>query len=248
MSYNPFVPKIRADLVIIDGRVSEEIIKRFEELNVKVIPTIQCKEVYDAVAYHPDIVMHPLDDKTIIVAPNVYDYYKDILSFTPIQLIKGDKKLDRNYPENIAYNVARVSNYAIHNLKYTDKKLLYYLKKKGIELINVKQGYSKCSLTNVGQNAAITADKSIYKKLKSKGIDTLLIKEGFISLPGLNYGFIGGSTGHLSPTELAFSGQYTEHPNFNEINGFLNKYKIKSIILSNKLIIDIGSIIAFKYN
>ena len=248
MVYNPFVPKGRAELVIIDGRASREIVTGLESLNIKVIPTIQCQEVYDAVAYHPDIVIHPLDDKTIIVAPNVYDYYKDILSSTPLKLIKGDRKLGRNYPENVAYNVARVSKYAIHNFKYTDEKLVYYLKKQGIELINVKQGYSKCSVTNVGEKAVITADKSIYNGLKVRGIDTLLIKEGFISLPGLDYGFIGGSTGHLSPSELAFSGEYIEHPSFNEVSSFLKKNKVKPIILSSKIIIDIGSIIAFKYN
>lgn len=243
MFYNPFIPQNKAKIAIVDGRVNDEIIKSLYCVGVEVIKTCKCKELYEAISYHPDIVMHPINYKSLVIAPNVYDYYKDIFSFYGIKVIKGERELKRNYPENIAYNVARISQYAVHNTKYTDPKLKFYLEKEGIEFINVKQGYSKCSLAVINDRAAITSDISICKALIGKGMDVLLIKEGFIELPGLNYGFIGGATGMLSKKELLFSGTFFEHPSINNINKFLKNYNIKTIFLSNKRIIDIGSII-----
>ncbi len=245
MLKNPFVPQDKAGIAIIDGRADNEIKENLLNYGLKVINTCKCEELYDSISYHPDIVIHPINHEKVIVAPNVFDYYKNLLSFHGIKVIKGEKKLSRNYPENIAYNVARISKYAIHNVKYTDEKLKYYIEKEGIEFINVKQGYSKCSLAIISEDAAITSDFSIYKELKKHGVDVLMIKEGFIELPGLNHGFIGGATGMFSKNELFLSGTIYDHPSSLEINVFLKKYNIKPIYLSNKRIIDIGSIITF---
>lgn len=245
MFKNPFIPQGRAHIAIIDGRADNEIKTNLIKQGLMVIETCKCEELYDSISYHPDIVIHPINHNKVIVAPNVYDYYKDIFSFYGIKVVKGEKKLSRNYPENIAYNVARISKYAIHNIKFTDEKLKFYMGKEGIDFINVKQGYTKCSLAIISEGAAITSDSSIYKELKKHEMDVLLIKEGFVELPNLNYGFIGGATGMLSENELLLSGVIHEHPSSFEINNFLKKYKIKPIYLSNNRIIDIGSIITF---
>jgi len=245
MYVNPFIPKGKASIAIIDGRVCNEIIENLKRYGLEIIKTCKCEELYDAISYHPDIVIHPINYDTVVVAPNVYDYYKDILTFFGIKVIKGERKLSRNYPENIAYNVARISRYAVHNTKFTDEKLKYYLIKEGIDFINVNQGYTKCSLAIIGENVGITSDPSIYKMLKNHNMDVLLIKEGSIQLPGLNYGFIGGATGMMSKYELLITGTLEEHPSLNEIRIFLKKHKIKPIYLSNNKIIDIGSIITF---
>lgn len=245
---NPFMPLKRADLVIVDGRVSKEIINSLEKLNIDVVLTKKCDKLYEAISYHPDILMHPINSNTLIIEPEEYDYYNDLLKNRPIKILKGEKKLKSNYPDNIAYNVARLSNYAIHNFKYTDEKLMYYLKKQGLQFINVNQGYSKCSVAIIDNNALITSDNSIAKKCDEHKIDVLKINEGFILLPGLNYGFIGGSLSAISESELTFSGIYSHHPDFFKIKTFLKKYEKKEFILSRDKIIDIGSIIPLSYN
>ncbi|MFA5522924.1 MAG: DUF6873 family GME fold protein, partial [Tissierellales bacterium] len=126
MYKNPFVPLNKANIAIIDGRASHKIKDNLSKYGVRVIETCKCEELYDSISYHPDIVLHPVNHKTVVVAPNVYDYYKDILPFYGIKIIMGEKELSRNYPENIAYNVARISRYAIHNTKNTDEKLKFY--------------------------------------------------------------------------------------------------------------------------
>jgi len=241
---NPFIPIKYADVVIVDGRIYESACKIFKKMNIKVIPTVPCREVQEPVSYHPDIVMHPINHKTLMVAPNIFEYYYDSLSRLGIKIIKGEKKLDKKYPDDIAYNVGRISNFAIHNLKYTDEKLIYYLKKENVELVHVEQGYTKCSMAIVDENAIITSDYPIYKKLTRKGIDVLLISPGHIRLDGYDYGFIGGTCGNLSNDTIVFSGKFSKHPDSEKMMKFMEKYNKHIISLDNEELIDVGTIIS----
>lgn len=240
---NPFIPLNAANLAIVDGRIDKEIESNLEKLGLKIIKTIKCNEVDDSIAYHPDIVIHPLDHNTLIIAPNVFEYYEEKLSNMGIKLIKGEKYLDSKYPEDIAYNVGRLRGIAVHNFKHTDEILKYYLKKQNIDFVNVNQGYSKCSLAIVGEEAGITADYPMYKKLTSLGYKILLIESGHVLLEGQKYGFIGGTIGNLSNRETIISGSLDEHPNKDEILNFFKKNNTELIFLSQKKLLDIGTII-----
>jgi hypothetical protein len=244
MNINSFIPKKRGNTIIVDGRVSSEVLIKLNSLKLNVIPTIQCKEVSEPISYHPDIVLHPINHNTLMIAPNVFDYYEEKLYGMGIKIIKGQTKLSKDYPGDIAYNVGRVGNFAVHNFKYTDEKLKYYLKKENLEFVNVNQGYTKCSMAIVDENAIITSDHYIYKKLTALDIDVLLIQSGFINLEGYPYGFIGGTNGNLSKEEIIFSGSLNEHSDKEKILKFLKKYNKRIIWLSNEKIVDIGTIIS----
>lgn len=240
---NPFVPLKSANLAIIDGRVDKEIINNLKKLGLEVIKTIKCKEVDESISYHPDIVIHPVNFNTLVIAPNVYDYYKERLKNKAINIIKGEKRLNYKYPDNIPYNVGRISNLAIHNFQYTDEALKHYLKQENLQFINVKQGYSKCSLCLVNNSVGITSDYPIYKKLTNLGFEILLIEPGSISLQLQEYGFIGGTNGSLSKEESIFAGSLKEHPNEEEILKIFKKNNVELKFLSNKKLMDIGTII-----
>lgn len=242
---NPFIPLENANIAIIDGRASEEKIKKLKDLNVKVIKSIRCHELQEGVSYHPDMVIHPINHKMVIVAPNVFDYYDELLSNMGIIVLKGERILSSKYPNDIAYNVARLNNYAIHNFNFTDEKLKWYLKKEKIELIQVKQGYSKCSLAIVDEVSGITSDKMIYESLRKRGMEILLIQPGHIKLEGYNYGFIGGSTGSYSKTKIFFTGNLENHPDKDSIKLFLKKHDLEILYLSNNKVEDLGTIITF---
>ena len=240
---NSFIPLKRANLAIVDGRIEKEIEKNLEKLNLKIIKTIKCNDVDDSIAYHPDIVIHPVNHDTIVIAPNVFDYYEDKLSGMGINIIKGEKILGSKYPEDIAYNVGRLSGVAIHNFKHTDRVLKYYLEKENLKFINVNQGYTKCSLAVLGEELAITSDYPMYKKLISLGYEVLLIKPGNIILKGQKCGFIGGTNGALCHGKVVFSGRFDEHPDKEKILKFLNENNIEVLFLSEKNLLDIGTII-----
>ena len=246
MNINPFIPLPgkMGNTVVVDGRVSTEILNNLKKMNLKIIPTIECIGVDMPISYHPDIVMHPINHNTIIVAPNVFDYYREKFYGMGIKILEGQTKLKENYPGDIAYNVGRVGNIAIHNFKYTDEKLKFYLLKENIKLIHINQGYTKCSMGIVDEKAVITSDYPMYQKLTNLGIDVLLIKSGNIKIDKYDYGFIGGTWGNLSRDIIMISGVLNEHPDRENIIKFFKKYKKRIVWLSNEKIIDIGTIIS----
>lgn len=240
---NSFVPLKSANLAIVDGRINKDIEENLKKIGLEILKTTKCEEVHESISYHPDIVIHPVNYNTLVVAPNVFDYYRDNLKNKGINIIKGEKVLSSRYPDNIAYNVGRLSNLAIHNFEYTDEVLKYHLRKEGLRFMDVKQGYSKCSLCIVNSQVGITSDLPMYKKLTKLGYKILLIEPGHIFLQSQNYGFIGGTSGNLSEGKSVISGSLKNHPNREQILKFFENNNVELIFLSGKEIIDIGTII-----
>ena len=108
--------------------------------------------------------------------------------------------------------------------------------------INVKQGYSKCSILPIREKVIITNDKGIHDILKKEDYDILWLPPGDILLPSLNYGFIGVVGGKISDDSLAFFGNLDYYKYGKEIKLFLSKYDIKPIYLSQGKLIDRGSL------
>ena len=245
---NPFIPLKKADTVIVAGNISEEIYRNLKKMNLRIIKTIPHKKVHSSIKYHPDIVIHPINRDMLVTEPSVYEYYKEEFKNTNIKIIKGEKQLDCKYPLDIAYNVGRIENLAIHNFRYTDEVLKYYLKKQNLELINVNQGYTKCSIAVIGQSDIITSDTVIYKILKRYGVNSLLIEPGYIFLENQNYGFIGGCTGNMSNKEVLFSGYLDAHPDIDKIVHFIDDLNKNIVYLSKEKINDVGTIISLNCN
>ena len=184
------------------------------------------------------MVIHHVCDNKFICSPENFNDFKDIPG---IELIIGKSRLNSEYPWDISYNVARVGKHIIHNFKYTDRVILEH--SDDLIKINVNQGYSKCSVCVINENAIITSDLGIAKKCDLFGIDVLVIDDSCISLNGVSHGFIGGSSGLISPELLAVNGNIKLHKNYDNISNFCNKYNVNIISLHCGEIEDIGSII-----
>ena len=124
----------------------------------------------------------------------------------------------------------------------TDKNLLNLVKSK--KLINTNQGYTKCSAAIVSDNAIITSDISIKNALSSTNIDVLLLPPGDILLPGLDYGFIGGTCGLIDKSTLAFFGDLSYYKYGKEVLSFLKKHNVNPLYLRKGPLIDRGSILS----
>ena len=243
----PNLPEYNVKTVVIDYRADKEIISALENIGIETIKTNCCSELYGAINGHPDILMHHVSDNIIVLAPNIYDRMAPKFIKKGFAVTKGAAWLQRNYPQNIAYNVLRIGKYAFHNTKYTDSRILSLYEQMNIKLIHVNQGYTKCSVCIVNKNAAITQDVKIAKALEHYGIEVLLIESGGIELIGLDYGFIGGASGLISKSEIVFTGYIYELKDYKRIINFLDTKGIKVRIISNKKIIDIGSVLPLTY-
>lgn len=227
----------------VDYRTTSAEINALKNLNFDIIKIPKDENLYTAINGHVDIQLNILDKRhsTIIINKNIPKSFKDELSCKNINFIESNNTLSYEYPNNIALNAYITDNYLIHNLKFTDKKILEFCKNK--KLINVKQGYSKCSILPLREKVIITNDKGIYNTLIKENFDILLLPFGDIELSGLNYGFIGGAGGMISDECIAFFGSLENYTFGDDVKKFLYKYDIKPIYLNNGKLIDRGSLL-----
>lgn len=223
--------------VIISKDAPDEAKEKLENMGYSIVESFRMKTVSPSIACHPDMQIVKAGDKWVC-CPEAYEYYKKYLP--SYKIIMGKTCLNSLYPEDIAYNVAVTSVFAIHNFKYTDDE---FIKNCPYERINVSQGYSKCNLCIVGDNAFITSDRGMYNELIKHECDVLLISPREILLPGYDYGFIGGASGLLDKNTLAFCGDVYKHSDGDRIAEFCKKHGVEIICLTDKELVDIGTII-----
>lgn len=230
-------------ICFVDYRTTENEINSLKKLNYDVIKIPKDNNLYEAINGHTDIQLNIINKHTLIVNKNINLSFKELLKTKNINFIESDSTLSSKYPNNISLNAYITDNYLVHNLKFTDKKILEYSKNK--KNINVNQGYTKCSILPLREKAIITNDAGIYNTLKSENFDILLLPFCDIELSGFNYGFIGGVGGMISNDSMAFFGSLDNYAFGNEVKKFLYKYDIKPIYLSNTKLIDRGSLLVF---
>lgn len=225
--------------VVVDFRISENSIKTLKNLGYNVIKTQKNPYVQEGICGHPDIELCKLKNHDFVVMPT----YRGFLNVEKCNMIEGRSVLGKKYPFDIAYNCALVGNYLFCKEKYTDSAILDYCRKNGIKILDTRQGYAKCSVCVVSDNAIITADKNIYELAKINSIDALLIENKGIVLRGYNEGFFGGATGLLEKDLLAVNGNLELHRDYDRIKNFCLQYGVNILSLSKEPICDVGSII-----
>lgn len=230
-------------ICFVDYRTTENEINSLKKLNYDVIKIPKDNNLYEAINGHTDIQLNILNKNTLIINKNINLSFKELLKTKNINFIESNSTLSSKYPSNISLNAYITDNYLVHNLKFTDKKILDYCKNK--KTINVNQGYTKCSILPLREKVIITNDTGIYNTLKNENFDILLLPFGDIELSGFNYGFIGGVGGIISNDSMAFFGSLDNYAFGNEVKKFLYKYDIKPIYLSNTKLIDRGSLLVF---
>ena len=149
------------------------------------------------------------------------------------------------YPGDCRYNAACTGKFFIHKLDVTDAGLLNAAKASfgdEFHLVDVRQGYAKCSTVIVDEDSIITYDKGIAKPCEAAGMNVLLVEPGFVKLRGANTGFIGGASGRVDD-KIVFNGDLSAHPNFREITAFIEERGLGCKWFESYELEDIGSII-----
>ncbi len=217
---------IKMKKIIIDARYEKNAQKQWGS-KYEIIPSFCCEKIAEPVAYHPDMSLCKIGD-TFISCPESYDYYKNIFGKN---LIKGKTELLSHYPYDIAYNVMVYQDIALGKEEFLDSVVKDELERQGIKLINVNQGYAKCSCA-VAKEGIITADDGIYNELVKYGVNALKITPGYVELAGYDCGFIGGATGEIDGV-LTFFGDVSAHPDFEKIRNFCKISYIKDFPLTD---------------
>lgn len=242
----PNLPENNVKYALCSELIGEEGIGALKNLGVSVIKVPANKSINTPVASHPDInCLHYKGNQFLTV-----DGFNDILtnsiaSTTDCEKINNrvvPEEIGGVYPSDVLLNAVVIGDKVICNTRTISKDLENMIAMDGKTVISVNQGYTKCSVAVVRENAIITDDVSIYNSCHDL-MDVLLIKYDNIILDGYDYGFIGGASGKIAPDKLAFFGDVSTHTNGNEIKSFCNKHNVECISLFKGKLRDYGGII-----
>lgn len=226
---------------VIASGLSSDAYEFLKKSGIEVLTFPDNPDVDPRVAHHSDLSFFFDGTDTLFVASE-FSEFSDVLSKYCKNIVFINKKLGKKYPEDVLLNCVCVGNNFICNKGTVSVEVFDKMKNSGYNIINVKQGYTKCSVIPVSENALITDDESVFTACVNAGIDVLIVSKGSAILNGFDYGFIGGTAGKISDNEIIFNGNITEHTNFECIDLFLKKYGVKAVYFSGQLE-DIGSII-----
>ena len=236
---NPNLPENKVTTVFSD--IDDNAFKKlFDVLSIKVVNVAENKLLEAPVSKHADILANYVGKSTFLVDKN----QKELCNF--IENNDGKSVIVDNikspYPNDCLLNFADIGDYIICNKSILTKEIVSLLPDK--QIIDVKQGYSKCSVCICKNNSIITDDISIYKAVSQyNNIKSLLVEKGSVQLKNYNYGFIGGCCGLIDKNTLLFNGDLSTHTDFDKIKDFLYDNDVKYIDIKGKPLTDIGSII-----
>lgn len=232
----PNLPSGKVVHIVANGEYPQYI-KELESCGINVLLTEPCTGILHSLRCHADMLFSNLGNGEFLIEKtqkNLKDKLTQLNLFTEY----NDVELGKKYPEDIALNACIVGNKVI-----CGKKGVHQAIKKNRDIIEVNQGYVKCSVCVVNENSLITDDESIYEACRLKGLDVLLISKGSVSLDGFDYGFIGGCCGKIADDTLAFCGDLNTHTDAYRIKSFLREHGVYPVSLANGCLIDIGSLL-----
>ncbi len=235
----PNVPSGKVKSVAVSD-YSDDLIKQLIEFDIEPIITIKNNLLDDKINYHTDMLILNIKQGILIADESQSNNFVKYLT-KGYELKKLNKRVKSPYPDDSLLNCVVLGNKLICNKKSISTEVLQIAEQ--YDVVNVNQGYSKCSVCVVNNNALITDDESIYSASQLNQIDSILISKGSVKLNGFDYGFIGGCTGLIDKNKMLFNGDINYHNDCNKIIDFLNKYKVEPVIIENRPLVDIGSII-----
>lgn len=239
MSSCPVLPDKIVRKCLIGAEYIDEI-NELTESGIECITLSEAASLNEEINSHADILCFNCGNNDIIVNAEIAgELNEKIKDFNVIKC----SKIKSPYPDDIKLNAALIGNRIICNTNYVGDEIKSFAKTHNIELIHTNQGYAKCSLCVVNENAVITEDDGLAYLLKNYQFDILKITPGYIHLSEKHYGFIGGASGKISCNKMYFSGALNEHPDYNAICDFLNKYSVEPVFNKNRKLSDFGGFI-----
>lgn len=244
---SPNLPKAQVSGVIMGGGYPE-ISSALRQRGIEVIELCENPAVSYPIKYHADMSAYYMGGGRLILSAELYDKCRNNSVFAQLELYRADSEQKSCYPFDISLNACEIGDFIFCNIDNTDPLIRRYAENENKTLVNINQGYAKCSVCVLDETHIITADSSIARITENYCIDSLLIEPGFFELSGYEYGFIGGSAFKIGKDTIAFTGTLKGHKNEREICEYIAKTGLKTIFLTDKKCVDVGSVIPIREN
>ena len=239
---SPNLPQGRVTRAIVSG-LHNDILQSLFQYGITPFVVPKSPVLPFSICHHADMLFHHIGDENIFAAQEIATAVFPAMQAFGTNVLKTKEKMGEHYPKDAILNALRLGNRFFCNPKSVDVDLLKRCEKKGIRIVPVKQGYTRCAVGVVNEHAVITADNGLVRVFRQEGVEVLHIEAGFIELPGYSYGFIGGACGLLQKDVLAFCGSLMSHPNAADIYAFTKNYGVHIIELCSGELKDIGGIL-----
>ena len=231
-----------------DYRTDHQIVSSLSRLGYETILMPPADFLQTGVASHTDMLIF-IGFGKLFCHEKYYGVNRElvdrIVSLGGVELALSSEPVGADYPCDVLFNACLLGNRLICNKNTVSRLILSSAERSGCEIINVKQGYTKCSIAVVSDNAVITSDKAIADACKVAEIDVLPVNQGHVSLPPYDYGFIGGASGFCDD-KVYFCGSLDRHPDGERIKEFCEKHGKAAISLSDGKLQDVGTLFLFK--
>lgn len=192
------------------------------------------------VCAHPDMLAVNVGGTLFVYAEHTE--LRELLEKHGIPFRTVSHKAGKLYPADVGLNLFTVGKLLFANEKYAAREVLDFAKKQGFTLVNVRQGYAKCSVMPVG-GAIVTADAGICKAARAQGIETLLITPRYVDIEKYDTGFIGGASGTLCEGKVGVFGDLYSHPDGEKIFAFARAHGTTVESLGSGALFDYGGIV-----
>lgn len=237
----PHLPQSRVRHIIIGNKYRNTLENALIQNNLSPIWLRNNEFADERLSGHCDLMAAHLGGSRI----TVYEFLRnsrlfDNIDIQKIELFTVPNPTGKAYPMDAGLNFCLIGGKLIYNPNTADKSVVGKL---DCEMIPCKQGYTKCSICVVDENAIITDDSKITQIAAANGIEALLVDKGLATLDGFKYGFIGGSSFKIDKNKVAFTGMIRNTYERNKIESFLSKRGIEAVYLTEDELFDIGSAI-----
>lgn len=221
------------------GEKYKDVIGELRELGFNTVLLPENKQLDEEVNNHADILTFRYNSDLFICSDIAGELINNFTGYT-VQAVQGIRS---PYPFDCKLNVAVLGDKLVCNTRSVAPQLATFAESNNLKIVHTNQGYTKCSLCIVSDNAVITEDSQLSSLLKNYQINVLEITKGHVSLSDKHYGFIGGAGVLLSKTKMYFNGDITKHPDYNKIIQFLSNYGVEPVFNKNRPLTDFGGFV-----
>jgi hypothetical protein len=223
---------------IVDKRAPEIGRENLRKLFDKVFEFSSEGITYDELSGHPDIFIFQKQEK-LIIAKNSPKKFVEFLKKMHINFVFGATKISKDLKSSTQYNCLINDNLLFHKKNYSDKSILNSLN--NIEIIELPQPFTRCSMLGFGKKNFITSDLGILKIMKKNKFNVKYFSPEKIILDGYEHGLFGGCTG-VFDNKIYLMGSLNYHEDGEKIKQFIKDLNFEIVELYDGPLFDVGSI------
>lgn len=237
----PNLPRGRVSVAAVGEHYVPELQTELEKYGVKLLSCPKSPYIDERLSSHVDLNIYHFGGGRFLFSKHAtVNGFAYSFKERGAEILVSSEHFSQVYPNDAHLCALNIGGKVFHNTRCSDRHISALA---GKRLFHVNQGYAKCAVCPVTENAAISADPGLSVAMREQGIEVLEITPGFVELYGFREGFIGGAAFKLAPDILAFTGRLTQHPDKALILDFIKKHGVSAVYLTDKPVFDVGSVI-----